>query len=298
MIIRNVGIALAALSITTSSAALAQDEKKMATFVAIEEKNIASGKAKIDPAYGYIYNHGTLRFNGMFLKVPDEQDIKEYEAEWQKKFVKAREKSLKRLKEWESDVAVAKKSEMKPPEKPVEVTEENFSIGDLETRTRLIIGPQYVFSKADGYSYLSQVQPGTYIYYGQLLVGQNGGYAGTCACMGTIKFTVKPGVITNLGDIFSQISFDNFGIPVKLKPDYKLPASLEKYPNENGEVFAYGKLDNFFGIMIDRLAPIEGVMAYELDKVVDLKATAAAATAGPATEAVPADVAATPATAG
>lgn len=279
MNIRTLCLGLTAAALTFSSPAFAKDdEKKMPAFKAIEEKNMASGKDNFDPAFGYIFNHGSTRFMGTFLKVPSAEEVTEYEAEWQKGFDKAKAKYEKQMKAYPKEVAAAKSASMKIPEAPVEPTPENFSIGNIETRTTLSIGPQFVFSKASGFSYLSKVRPGTYIYYGPLFLTQNGGYSGTCYCMGTVKFDVKPGVVTNMGDIFSQLLLDGGG-SVKLNPNYALPASLEKLPHENGEIVASGKIDNFFGVMIDRLAPIEGVMAYQRDKVVDLKAVANAAAA-------------------
>jgi hypothetical protein len=262
---------------------------------AIEEKNVVSGKAKLDPAMGYIYSIGPGRVTGMFIRVPDADDVAAYRVDWEKEFAKAEKGHDSKLKSWqkEADIAVSQGNKVTKP-KPVKPTRETFSIGPIEQRTTISFGPTYVFAKAkdpDAYSYLNAVKPGTYIWYGPVFLGPNG-MAGYCYCMGSIKFEVKPGVITDLGNMLtSQAGLEGLmgydaiddqpgrftdGNPVAGAPgpdtlQYGVPETLKALPAERARFQASGKINNFFGIRIARLRPIAGVLGYKRDAVIDLR---------------------------
>ena len=265
----------------------------------VEQKHIDKGKFVFDSESGYIFLHGPTRTVGRFLKVPDAEDIEEYQAEWEEALAKAQEKYARKLKSWERRVATANKTGEKKPEKPVEPTRENFSIGALETRNAVSFGPQYIFAKAakgepQNFSYMEKVDPGTYIYYGPIVFNANTGTMGTCFCMGSVQFEVKPGTITNLGNFLiaapdhsaqpafataSDLTVPNafFSTRVSTSPtgieiSYSLPDSLQDFPNEKADFRAAGKMDNYYGISISRMAPVPGILAYNRDQVVDLKA--------------------------
>lgn len=263
----------------------------------IEEKNVAKGKFSFDPEAGYIFLSGSTRQTGLFLKVPSEADIKEYSFEWETQLAKAREKYAKKLKSWEQSA----KQQAKAAEKPEEPTAENFSIGDIETRSLVTYGPEFVFNKNKDkteYTYMMKVKPGTYSFHGPLFFNPQAGYIGSCYCMGSVQFEVKPGMITDLGNFLvaapnddvdigvdarqmivptglfaSAVNVDASGEPVK----FGLPDSLKAFPSTQADFRAAGKSDNFFGVMISRMPPIPGVLAYQRDKVVDVKATLATA---------------------
>ncbi|CAN5817429.1 hypothetical protein BH11PSE6_BH11PSE6_08490 [soil metagenome] len=263
----------------------------------IEEKQIAAGKFSFDPEGGYLYLDGWLRQTIMLLKVPDQADIDAYKKDWNEAFAKTKAKYTKQLALWESEKKAAGGA-ARISEKPIEPTPETFTIGDIETRTKVRIGPAYVFNKDDAnfhYSYLTKLQPGTYIYYGPIWLDANAGYVGTCYCMGSVKFDVKPGVITDAGNFLTaalyqapatlphpNISFTpegTFFIFRKVKVEvgkftWGLPASLASFPSARADFHAAGKMDNHFGISIARMPAIPGVLGYQRDKVIDLKVTA------------------------
>ena len=287
--IRMLMTASALAAVLFSSTVLAQSE-------ALEEKNLLSGKAKIDPASGYIFTSGPARQWIELLRLPDAETIAEYEKDWAKAFAQVRADYPGKLKNWEVHVLAAHRQGRKPREKPIEPTAENFAIGPIEARQPVFIGPQYVFSKGEAsetVSYLMKVKPGRYLLYRQLSAPDNG-LIGMCFCMGTIAFEVKPGVITDMGDfVFAGPGRDpafperpdkapgsewglyrpigGAGRPVA----FGLPDTLKAYPSERADFRAYGKLDNFYGITVGRMPPIAGVLAYDRDKIIDLKAAPA-----------------------
>jgi hypothetical protein len=262
---------------------------------AIEEKQIAAGKFSFDPAGGYIYVHGPFRTMGMFLKVPDQADIDAYRKEWDAAFAKATAKYLKQLASWESDKK-AGATGTKIGAKPVKPVPETFTIGDIETRTSMSFGPMDVFSKdkeGNYYSYFMKVKPGTYVYYGQISLDPNAGYMGACYCMGSVKFEAKAGIITDIGNFLVAgnyqtplnppnpgVSFTPEGTYLTLgkqklevgKFEWGLPASLKSFPSSQADFHAAGKMNNYFGISITRMPAIPGILGYQRDKVIDLKA--------------------------
>lgn len=276
---------------------------------AIEEKNLLSGKAKIEPDSGYIYVSGPVRQMGMLLRLPDAATIGEYEREWAIELAKVQKKYPGKLKGWEASKEYAETQGRRIPERPIEPTPENFAIGPIELRNPVSFGPQFVFAKGknpEAYSYLTKVKPGRYAYYGPIFLGPNGALAGMCYCMGTVAFEVKAGTITDTGNFLlvgSGTDPDFPARPEKVEGSeaglyrpvagseqwgalaYGLPETLKTYPNEQADFRAHGKLDNFYGITVGRMPPVAGVLAYDRDKIVDLKAavlTAVVAEKGPA----------------
>lgn len=281
---RSIASVLAALACVLAAPVSAQE----AEFDPIEAKKLASGKQRIDPQKAYILVTLPTRGSGVFIKAPDEDEVAEYQAEFEEKLAKEIEKYPRRLANWEANVKAGRKD----IEKPVEPTRENFSIGDLERRMMVHYGPQFVFDKntedkaSRSFSYLVEVEPGTYTYYGALLVMPEGQMFGTCNCMGTVKFDAAKGMITNFGDFptlgwaddvamaastITPFQPGRFAGPVS----YSVPAQLAGYEVTPAELHAAGKINNFMRILVGRLPPVDGVLAYERDKIIDLRVLAA-----------------------
>jgi hypothetical protein len=266
--------------------------------VPIEERDVVSGKVKLDPARGYIFLHGPTRLFGLFLRVPDQATVDEYQQDWEKAFAKAKKRYAGQLASWENAVKLAKQVPKEPPPRPDEPTRETFTIEAIELRDPAPFGPMFVFNKGnDTFSYLTSVKPGTYIYYGPVMVAPGGGVAGTCDCLGSVKFEVRAGVVTNLGtyllsapqpahdhDVMTREAWTRIeekaartgkpadpGILAQPPLDYTMPTSLSAWPAVQPEFFASGKLNNFYGILISRLPPIPGVLAYRRDTVIDAR---------------------------
>jgi hypothetical protein len=268
----------------------------------IEERDVISGKVKLDPAKGYIFLTGQNREIGMFVRMPDDADIATYREDSEKAFAKTQKKYPAQLASWQSSVALAQTNRTEPPEKPVVPSRDSFTIGAIQLRTKESFGPTFVYAKNDAassYSYLTSLKPGTYVWYGPIMLVPRTGYQGVCYCMGSVKFEVRPGVVTDLGNFLTaapqfeaqsdvpppnmdyvgpagvglgvlaarKISLPTHSAEVR----FGLPASLQGWPHAQAEFSASGKLDNFLGITISRLPPIPGVLAYRRDTVIDVK---------------------------
>lgn len=134
--------------------------------------------------------------------------------------------------------------------------------------------------------WLIAVDPGVYRLYGEVTQTQNG-TAGACYCMGSVRFEAKAGEITDMGEIVAAPA-DQQGVAtaegfrlghfVTVAPwsaSMRSPAQFASLRVTPAELRAAGKMANFFGIAITRLAPIPGVLDYRRDEVIDLRARAA-----------------------
>jgi hypothetical protein len=183
------------------------------------------------------------------------------------------------------------------PEKPVEPTEANFAYPAIESDNFVTIWAGRVFDK-DGPAtvHLIAVPPGTYRIYGQILEAPNGSSSGTCMCMGSVQFDAAAGTITDMGTmhypiaeargdktkaVWNGLTPGKGGLTsMRVEPadsSSYVPARLASLPRVQASYRAAGKVDNFFGVMIDRLTALPGVLAYRRDEVVDERTGAAVA---------------------
>lgn len=258
---------------------------------AIKEKNLVAGKTILDPTRGYILGSYPVRFQGTFIRVPEAEDWAAYRADWEKAFAKAQKDYERKMKEWKVFAENAKAQGQRAPSKPAIITRDTFSIGPIEARMLVSFGPgdDYLKDKAvPVYRYLNVVRPGTYIWYGPfVLIG-----GGTCYCMGTVKFEVKAGVITDTGDFLLSVaryegltmddksnrlpdrfsaSPDGIGEVGPEAAHYGIPGTLSALPGAQAEFHAAGKLNNLFSLMISRARPIPGILGYRRGEVIDLR---------------------------
>ncbi len=281
---RGIAACLAAM-LTISAPAAAQEVEAQP----IELKKLADGRQTLSEDKGYIYVRSSARSQGAFIKAADAEDIAAFEAEWLEEFEEAKEKYPRRLERWKENKALQRN----PGPRPVEPTEETFSIGSIETRLFVGFGPQYVFDKGkldNGekyFDYVIELEPGEYTYYGPLALIP-GGVFGACYCMGSVKFTVEPGVITSLGNFLEgnwvtpeamqQASIFASTMPARSgePADWSVPETLSGLPAVEADLYAAGKMNNFHRVGVGRMPPVDGVLAYERDTVIDVKAKLAA----------------------
>jgi hypothetical protein len=112
--------------------------------------------------------------------------------------------------------------------------------------------------------------------------------------MGTAEFEAKAGAITDLGYLLAvfqdfptvvpelapftapKTKFEVAGgmLIATVRPPaagMPVPGPLRGLAITPAEYRAFGKFPNFFHSMINRMAPIEGVLAYDGDRVVDAR---------------------------
>jgi len=243
----------------------------------------------IDPAKAYVMLRGDMPVAMYLMRVPSAEDKATYEAFRMRGLAAARAKYPKKLKDYGDAMEAFNANGGEMPRKPIEPTEENFQVTPFEVLTAISIGPLYRFakSKSGESTYLQELTPGEYRLYGPI-VYTGAGLAGACYCMGSVKFEARAGEITDLGVILAKQSpmplapADDSSKPIELVPatflgpapaGMALDPRLASLPIRRAEFHPVGKLPNYFGIAVDRIPPIPGVIAYDRDRIVDLTAT-------------------------
>lgn len=241
-----------------------------------------------DSSQAYVMLRSDTQMPLLLMKVPTAEDQAAYDRLRAEAFAEARTKYLKKKADYDRAVRASAKTGYAVPEKPVEPTEANFEFTAFGMMALVSLGPLNRFAKGDGgaSTYLQQLTPGEYRIYGPVLYGAQGVMAGTCFCMGSVKFEARAGEITDLGVILAKATAakptqgdSSSPIPITI-PDYLGPAPasmpldprLAQFKVQRAVYRPVGKLPNYFGITIGRIPEMAGVMRYDRDRIVDLTA--------------------------
>jgi hypothetical protein len=225
----------------------------------------------IDPAKAYILYSVTVDLPLVFVRTPTDEDRANYRTMRATALETAKARYARDLRNYETryrNWERSKRREEGPttePRKPVEPTEDSFEFTPIERSQMVqILAGRRALKEAGKLWYLIGVPAGEYSLYGS--VGYlAGGYIGDCMCMGTVKFEARPGVVTYLGEpILPEVKLPD--------PTAVLPAKFALLPVQPAEYRAGGKFPNFFGIMIERVPEIPGVLRYERDRIIDVRA--------------------------
>lgn len=239
----------------------------------------------LDAAKAYVLLRTSLATPLYLMKVPSAQDQAAYDKLRANAFAEARAKYARKLKDYDTQVAMAKRTPgLVAPDKPVEPTEANFEFTSFGILAHVEIGPLNRFAKSKELStYLQALTPGSYRVYGLIGLGANGAMVGQCFCMGSVKFEARAGEIVDLGviganappqrvagdstrpaDLTTQQLFTAAGVDSPSDPRL---AAARIVPARFAPV---GKLPNYFGLTIGRVPAMPGVMRYDRDRIVDL----------------------------
>jgi hypothetical protein len=276
--------AAASLAMLAPAAAQAQQvaDKPVITldpeqsYMIVQTSSAASG-------YGFVMS---------FLRRPEQADIDDYLKRRAEALNKAHQKWVRKHADWvdgrKSGTTGADVKE------PVEPTDANLAFAPIEKENIFQVGPfdRFAKNKDEGRStFIVAVKPGRYVFYGPVFVAVG---QGECMCMGSIEFEVKPKQIVYAG----VMQFNWFAERDKAKrehrpppkdngldfpetmnsiswlppqPGYRVDPRLSAYTIVPAELHAYGRIPNYFGAAIDRLTALDGVLAYDRDKVIDVK---------------------------
>jgi len=292
---RAIPFILSAIALAGLSTAAAAKPLETVQF----KSNAAVG---IDPAKAYIM----VRSPGMdleLLRVATASERADYDRDKAEAFVSAKAKFERdtakyadALKDYEIAVSNGVVNYYKP-EKPIEPTEANFAFRAIESDNFVTIWAGRVFDKGGPRTvHLIAVPPGTYRIYGQILQAPNGSSSGTCMCMGSVQFDAPAGTITDMGTIhyplaearadkveasWNGLTPGKGGLTsMRVEPPDSstyVPAQLASLPRVAATYRAAGKVDNFFGVMIDRLTALPGVLVYRRDEIIDARTGTAVA---------------------
>jgi len=280
--------ALIALSLALPAVAKEKAPVFVETAAVKDKPSVALNSAK-----AYVMLRSDIAVPLYLMKVPSAGDQAIYDKFRADMLAKAHEKYVKKQAEYDAakkDRASAPKGSALPPlpDKPIEPTEANFQFTPFPLLAGVSIGPINRFAKADGglSTYLQELTPGEYRIYGPLAASPNAAAMGSCFCMGSVAFTAKAGEIVDLGVIAAKANLSakrpegDSSAPVISDGPFLVPAgaSLAVDPRLSGAHIVparfrpVGKLPNYFGLPINRMPAIPGVMRYDRDRIVDLTA--------------------------
>lgn len=260
-----------------------------------------SPTVQLDPNAAYILLRSPAPVPINLFRIATPEEVEDYKARRAAKLAKAHGKWTRAHATWVKDLADWKKSPgtyKHPGDEPVEPTDANLDFPPIDQENLLAFGPLNRFAKAKGgtSTYLQRVWPGRYVVYGSIFVNPNGGAFGFCVCMGTIAFDAKPGEIVDVGLVTT--ANDPLIIPsilekaepadvpglrdgsltmMRWKPydsSMAIDPRLTSFKVAPAQFRPAGPVPNYFGVQVDRMTAIPGVLGYERDKIVDLAATA------------------------
>lgn len=249
---------------------------------------------KINPGQGLIFFRTSERLDVQFIREPTAEERRAHEEARAAAYATARSRYERQFARWQREEQECRGNDASycryRPARPAEVSPETFAYPPLEMANMVAAtrNPQFTRDES-GYTYLFAVQPGTYILYGAITAGGNGP-VGVCLCMGSVRFEVPEGRVVDLGEIRYPGAGTGEGRPARRNMASQtvvpatdasaVPERLAGLPIVRAELRAAGKLPNFFAVEIDRHPPIDGVLAYNRDRVIDLRAEPAAANGG------------------
>lgn len=261
----------------------------------------ANTAVSLDPTKAYLLVRSPLSLDVRLLRDARPDEVAAYKVERAAALAKARAKYARQAASYERDVKVwnsmapDQRTGQDKPERPIEPTDENLAFKAIESDKFVTIWGGRVFDKPSQ-TRLIAVDPGTYRIYGQMIMGNNGSAFGFCLCMGSVQFDAAAGRVTDLGSIHFPLAQ---ALRDKVKASWNgltpgkggltamrvepmqatdpVPAGVANLPRQAAAYRAAGKIDNFFGVQIDRLTTLPGVLSYKRDEVIDEKAGAAVA---------------------
>ena len=257
---------------------------------------------QLDPNAAYILLRSPNPVPVNLFRIATPEEIAAYKARRAEKLARAHAKWAKAHDIWKKDMADWRKSPgtyRHPGDEPIEPTDASLNYPALDQENLLGFGPLNRFAKEKGgtSTYLQRVWPGRYVVYGSVLVNPNGGAAGFCVCMGTIAFDARPGEIVDVG-LVKASALDALTYPNMLDkaepaevaglrdgsitmmrwtlPNATLPIDprLSGYKIVPASFKPAGPVPNYYGVQVDRMTAIPGLLSYDRDKIVDPAITA------------------------
>lgn len=257
----------------------------------------------IDPAKSYILYRTKYRQDLRFLREVSPAQRADYDQKRAAAFAKARTSYETKLARYDKSIVLHRKMKKDlgsrykgaAPLRPSEVTDATFAYPapEMENFVTVLGGREFVKDQPV-FAYLVAVEPGSYALYGQITQTSQGGTTGVCLCMGSVAFDARPGRIVDLGELRYPAA-DAIAAALASKPSNRalaveqasrglngqavapndgtmaIPARLAGLPVTPASFRAAGKMPNYFGVLIDRLSPLAGVLAYRRDVVIDVK---------------------------
>ncbi|MDB5673908.1 MAG: hypothetical protein JWM65_890 [Sphingomonas bacterium] len=245
-------------------------------------------RVTLDPARAYVMFTGNkLGQTLTLISIPTKQEQDDYRQRRSAALAEAKRHYPEALAAWNQQAAGGKPSDPKP----VEPSEENFRF-PLPINVVSMGVFNHFFAKSDrGTVYLSSIPAGDY-YVADAPFGLVYNVPPTCFCLGTVRFHVAAGRVTNMGRLVSNYyealmraratgtpkPRTHFDFPEGVTSMTIEPAAagdpvdprLGGFPVTPAAYRPFGKFPNTSNYIVDRLTAMPGVFRYERDRMIDL----------------------------
>jgi hypothetical protein len=238
---------------------------------------------------------GAMRLEPVFLRIPRDEEMARYGEARRQAYARAEPGLIRRreamLRTRANLEAQGRRSfSTIPPPPSIDSFEFIYEeIGNLQN-----IDDSRAFVRGAGEDvYLVEIVPGDYVLYGIAYAG-GPAFLPTCLCLGTVGFSAPAGAVTDLGRFYADRvdrearqpelrAESGFGqtmsaLTVLLGATVRPPLSGDLPPDAlrgaNVRAVQYRAVGKFFdprAVMINRLVPVPGILAYEGGRVIDVR---------------------------
>lgn len=246
----------------------------------------------LDPAKAYVmYAGNRLGQTLTLISIATREEQEAYRQHRATALAEAKRQYPTALAAWNARAAAVKPGGRPPADKPVEPTEDNFSFPLPVTVVQIGLGNHFFARNSERTVYLASLPPGDY-YVADVPYGMFYNVPETCLCLGTVRFHVAAGQITNMGLIVSNYyellmrarangtpkPRTHFDFPEGMTSMSIEPAKasdpadprLGAFPVVPAAYRPFGKFPNTSHYFVDRLTAMPGVFRYERDRMIDL----------------------------
>jgi hypothetical protein len=249
-------------------------------------------QVKLDPAKAYVlYQGNKLGQTLTLISIPTSQAREEYQRKWRAALAEAKIKYQADLSAWNHRAAGEMQGGAKPGPKPVAPTETNFNLPLPINVIKIGVFNRFFAKSGNSTVYLAEIPAGDY-YVADAPYGMFYNVPATCLCLGTVRFHVSAGQITDMGRIVSNyyegiVQARAKGTPkprnyldlpegvtsMAIVPAHagdKVDPRIGNFPVNPAAYRPFGKFPNIANYLVDRLTAMPGVFRYDRDTMVDL----------------------------
>ncbi len=233
-----------------------------------------------DPSLAYIWVRGSSRVSLLLMREVSDSDAALVAAQRQTRLAREQARYERRRANYERDLAAWRETRRgSAPQPPVAPTLETVGVIDAGVRNMVQISASPPFRKPDvpgangEWGYLVAAPPGRYVIVGP--IERLPTTVGTCLCMGTVAFETRAGAITDMGVMSvpspAPVATDTAGLTITFaESSVPIPDVARAGMNvERARYTAAGWLPNYYSRVVDRIAPIPGVISYRRGRVID-----------------------------
>jgi hypothetical protein len=238
---------------------------------------------------------GAMALEPVFLRIPSADEMARYDEARRQAFVRAepglvrRRESMLRAKAAAEARGQSYRDEIPPPPSADTFNfdyDEIHNLQNIDTDLALVRGRNEAI-------YLVEVIPGDYVLYGTTFDSARPPLH-VCMCLGTIGFAARAGEVTDLGQFFSDFVHRDSVVPElraesgfgptmapifplggatirPVQPGASVPLVLQGAVVRPAEYRAVGKFFDPRAMMINRLVPVPGILAYDGGRVIDVR---------------------------